>query len=142
MTLPIKSRHGLTRCTACRAHIRAAETPSATECPFCGANLRAAAPRSVLPSGRTSLLAASLLAMSAAGCGGAQTPADDTATSAPASSNDDNQNTNAGDDQYAPRPADDNTAVAEYGVSPDAWPEQQADDPRPTPRYGLPPTRR
>lgn len=135
MTKPIKSRHGLTRCCACRAHIRAAATPSATVCSFCGANLHAGPAEAHTPRGRGGILAASLLAFSAVGCGAQQAgddPADTTVSA----------DDGAGGDQYDPEPADDNAAVAEYGVSPDAFEDDAADDPRPTPRYGLPPSRR
>lgn len=140
MTKPIKSRHGLTRCRACRAHIQAADTPSATVCPFCGANLHAGASRISLPSGRGGILAASLLAFSAAGCGGGQAQVEDDQTVSSDNTNDAPPDT--ANDQYDPQPADDNAAVAEYGVSPDAFEDDTADDPRPTPRYGLPPSRR
>ena len=140
MTKPIKSRHGLTRCGACRAHIRAEERPSATVCPFCGANLLA--PGAVATAaGRGGVLAASLLAFSALGCGGGQAATSDDQTV----SADDNTNQPPPDDapdQYEPEPAPDNTAVAEYGVSPDDYESEPAEDPRPTPRYGLPPSRR
>lgn len=139
MPQPVKSRHGLTRCTACRAHIQAGDTPSRTECPFCGATLTTAT-RRILPSGRSGLLAASLFTLSAAGCGSPQADGEPTVTTEPS---DDNQNTSGGD-QFAPRPADDNTAVAEYGIAADdedTW-GGQAEDPRPAPRYGLPPSRR
>lgn len=159
MTKPIKSTHDLTRCTACRAHIRAADRPSGTHCPFCGANVRTGRALISLPRGRGSLLAASLLALSASGCGGGQAatePADTTTepretepstdpadTTAEPSDPSANQNQEP-PDQFEPQPADDNNAVAEYGVvpSPDEYEAEPADNPPPMPRYGLPPSRR
>ncbi|MCZ7679991.1 MAG: hypothetical protein M5U28_15000 [Sandaracinaceae bacterium] len=102
--------------------------------PFCGANLHAGPADAHALRGRGGILAASLLAFSAMGCG-AQSAADDPADT---TVSDDG----SGGDQYDPEPADDNAAVAEYGVSPDAFEDDAADDPRPTPRYGLPPSRR
>jgi len=67
MTLPIRSRHGLTRCRACRAHIQTGPTPSRTVCPFCGVHQRGepkARPR-IVAVGRGSILAAGLLAFTA-----------------------------------------------------------------------------
>ena len=147
MHKPIKSRHGLTRCGACRAHIHAAERPSATVCPFCGANLLSGRAMSSLPSGRGGLLAASLFAMSMAGCGGADTSHTDEPTVDDGTASDDgNPNTNGdgqGDDQYADDPPDDNAPVAEYGVAPaDDYETQPADDYRPAARYGIAPSPR
>ena len=147
MQKPIKSTHDLTRCTACRAHIRAAERPSSTDCPFCGANLHTGRALITLPTGRGTLLAASLLAFSA--CGGGQSeaseptdttvePTDTTAEPADPSAN---QNQDP-PDQYDPEPADDHNAVAEYGAPLDDYAEEPADDPPAMPRYGLPPSRR
>ncbi|MBX3269242.1 MAG: hypothetical protein KF729_03220 [Sandaracinaceae bacterium] len=59
-----RSRHDLTRCLACRAHVRVA--PDAA-CPLCEAPLGAAA--SARPFGRGGLLAAALLAFGATACG-------------------------------------------------------------------------
>lgn len=140
MQKPIKSVHDLTRCTACRAHIRAADRPSQTDCPFCGANLHTGRARITLPTGRGTLLAASLLAFSA--CGGGQSEASEpTDTTVEPSDPSANQNQDP-PDQYDPEPADDHNAVAEYGVSPDEYAEEPADDPPPMARYGLPPSPR
>src|SRR5690606_15096239 len=62
------SRHGLTRCPACRAHVRAEETPGSTDCPFCGADVGTARSHTIAAAGRGGVLAASLFALSA--CGG------------------------------------------------------------------------
>jgi predicted RNA-binding Zn-ribbon protein involved in translation (DUF1610 family) len=144
MTKPIKSLHDLTRCTACRAHIRAADRPSQTDCPFCGANLHTGRARIALPAGRGTLLAASLLAFSA--CGGGQSEASeptDTTTEPAGDPSDPSANQNQEpQDQYAPEPADDHNAVAEYGMPLDDYAEEPADNPPPMPRYGLPPSRR
>ncbi len=125
MTKPIKSKHDLTRCTACRAHIRAADRPSTTDCPFCGANLHTGRALSPLPSGRGALLAASLLAFSASACGAGQTDAANEPTpltepSAPGAepsepSADQGQEAV---DEYDPHAPDDNAVLAEYGISP------------------------
>jgi len=149
---PIKSRHGLTRCTACRAHIRAAERPSATRCPFCGADMQTGQRLISMPAGRSGAVAGALLAFSLTACGGAdpgpaQEPTeqhadDNTNADEPVSSDD--PTPPPSDDQYADDPADDNAAVAEYGMAmpEDQYEEEPADSPRPTPRYGLPPGRR
>jgi predicted RNA-binding Zn-ribbon protein involved in translation (DUF1610 family) len=137
MTTPVKSVHDLTRCTACRAHIRAAERPSATECPFCGANLRSGQPRIALPSGRGSMLAASLLALSA--CGGGQTapePITDDTASEPAE-------TSAIESEPAPEPVEPagENEVQNDVAEPDEYAEEPADEMAPAPRYGLAPMR-
>ena len=141
MDKPIKSRHGLTRCTVCRAHIHADERPSGTDCPFCGANLHRSRGRISLPTGRGGLLAASLFAFAAAGCSGGDA-SDDSTSVEPGDDNsgDDNSgNDNTGlDDQYADDPPDDNAAVAEYGVPPDRY-EGESEEPPPEPVYGVPP---
>jgi hypothetical protein len=149
MDKPIKSRHGLTRCGACRAHIHAAERPSATVCPFCGANLSSGRAILSLPTGRGGLLAASLFGLSMggamAGCGGSDaTQADEPTTVDDGNANaDDGSNANDGDDQYADDPPDDNNAVAEYGVAPsDEYETQPSDDYRPAARYGIAPSPR
>lgn len=76
MDRPTRSRHGLTRCRACRAHIHTADRPSDTTCPFCGENQlgipRAQARGTILAVGRGGLLAAGLMAFSAMGCGGSE----------------------------------------------------------------------
>jgi len=139
---PIKSRHGLTRCTACRSHIRAAERPSGTSCPFCGANLVTGRRRITAPTGRSGLVAGALLAFSVTACGGSSPEADEPTQQvadddAPVTSED----PPPADDQYADDPADDNAAVAEYGMAmpEDEYEDEPADSPRPSPRYGLAP---
>lgn len=73
MDRPMRSRHGLTRCRACRAHIHAAAKPSETTCPFCGENQlgipRSQARGTIVAVGRGGILAAGLMAFSALGCG-------------------------------------------------------------------------
>ena len=127
MSKPIKSRHGLTRCTVCRAHIEAAERPSLTDCPFCGANLLRGGSTISAP-GRGGLIAASLLAFSVA-CGGGgddSVSSDDTTTEPTGGDEDPNATVSSDDpDQYDPDPADDNTAVAEYGVAADDYEEER-----------------
>ncbi len=79
---PLRSRHGLTRCRACRAHIQTAARPSDTICPFCGENQlgipKREARSTIVAVGRGGLLAAGLMAFSAIGC------AEDPAPPAPA----------------------------------------------------------
>ena len=130
MSKPTKSRHGLTRCTVCRAHIEAAERPSQTDCPFCGANLHRSRGR-ILPTGRGGILAASLLAFSATACGGGDDASDGDTTVEPGDDT-------SGDDGYSDTPPDDNGAVAEYGIPPDQY-GGGSDDPPDEPMYGVPP---
>ena len=100
MSKPIKSRHNLTRCSICRAHIEAGDRPSTTECPFCGANLHMSRGRAWLP-GRGGVLAASLLAFTVTACGGAdETSGSDDTTTEPVDDT-------SGDDHYSDDPADD-----------------------------------
>ncbi|MFK7988537.1 MAG: hypothetical protein AB8I08_21135 [Sandaracinaceae bacterium] len=141
MTLPIKSRHGLTRCGVCRAHIQAAERPSETDCPFCGANLLRGGPRLTRPSGRGGVLAASLLAFGLTACGAEEAPVPDPAPIAaeePADPAADPAADPVADD-FEPTPAEDNAAVAEYGARPDiveptpGETEVAQDTPAPTP---------
>ena len=79
MSLHIRvSRHGLTRCPACKQHIRLAPEIRETSCPFCSVSLVATASagglgalaRGVAQHSRSSLLAASLLGLATlTGCG-------------------------------------------------------------------------
>ena len=147
MSLPIKSRQNLTRCAACRAHIVAADAPSATECPFCGANLHRDRGARWLPSGRGALLAASLIGFSASACGGGQPAEDDSNSSVssgdePVASDEPTGDDGSGDDQYDPDPADDGAGIAEYGVAADEYEEEPADSPAPMARYGMAPSQR
>ena len=67
------TRHGLTSCPSCSAHIKLAESVSATTCPFCNTALSVAASgnasgllsslASSVMAGRSSLIVASLLSM-------------------------------------------------------------------------------
>ena len=122
-----KSRHGLTRCPACRAHVHAGETPSTTECPFCGANVREGHARVAIAAGRGGILAASLLALTA--CGASSSPETTEPVDEPVTT-EDSQNTE-GEDQFDPSPSDDPPAVDAYGIAPDGPPDE--------PMYGLPP---
>jgi hypothetical protein len=70
------SKQGLTRCPACKAHIQVAAPLGDTVCPFCNASLSAALERQEDPSGplnrlvgsgRSALIAASLLGVPALG---------------------------------------------------------------------------
>lgn len=117
MSKPIQSRHGLTRCTACRAHIRAADRPSATVCPFCGANLQSGRPLISLPTGRGGILAASLLAFGAMGCGGAdaESSSEPTVTAEPSQTGDDDPADQNAPNQNAQNTAAENPAAQEQG---------------------------
>jgi len=142
MSKPTRSRHGLTRCTVCRAHIEAAARPSETDCPFCGANLHRSRGR-VLPSGRGGVLAASLLAFSATACGGGDEPADDTTVEpvddTAGSDHGATDNDNGDDDDgYDEAPPDDPNPVADYGIAPDEY-GLEPDDPPDEPMYGVAP---
>ena len=79
------SRVGLTRCPACRSHIKVAQKLSETECPFCGESLvavhqgamAAAVDRAAgaIVRGRSSLIAGALMGAVAVGTAGC--PADE-----------------------------------------------------------------
>jgi len=85
------SRQGLTRCPSCKAHIAIAPVLAQTACPFCDSVLAEAlgttgnAMDRILGSGRSALIAASLLGMPALGACGDDTdddapPTDDAGT--------------------------------------------------------------
>lgn len=85
------SQQGLTRCPSCKAHIAVAPALKETTCPFCATSLLdalAAPPRAmerILGSGKSALIAASLLGMPALGAcgdngGDDTTPTDDAGT--------------------------------------------------------------
>ncbi len=137
MSLPIKSRHGLTRCTVCRAHIQAGDRPSDTDCPFCGANLLRGGSRITQATTRGGVLAASLLAFSLTACGGGDEPVEpDPSTQ----SDNTGGETPSGDDQYSDDPADDPNGVAEYGMpADDQYSDEPAEDPNMVAEYGVSP---
>lgn len=155
MTLPIKSRHGLTRCGVCRAHIQAGERPSETDCPFCGANLLRGGPAITRPTGRGGVLAASLLAFGLTACGADEPPAQlDPApigAEEPTAGDPADPAEPTGTDGFAPDQAPEPNAVAEYGARPE--PVDPPPPPQPTvnpsgdtedqnvllPAYGAPP---
>ena len=71
------SRDGLTRCPSCGAHIQTAEPLEATSCPFCHTSLvralqvashRRGPLNHLLGTGRSAVIAASLLGLPAAAC--------------------------------------------------------------------------
>jgi hypothetical protein len=164
MTPKIKvSRHNLTRCPACQAHIQLAATLRATVCPFCQTALTSAPPtpptmlsgliHGALATGRSGLLAAGLLGLSVSACSEEETnpPADTTSAT---DATDTNTDTNTDPDTT---PADDDMPVAEYGIPPDdtaSAPDstmgdlyglppdavEDADEDVPANDYGLPPT--
>jgi hypothetical protein len=134
------SRHGLTRCPACQAHIQVAADASATTCPFCLAALAStpepvsALPsllRSALSTGRSGLLAAGLLSLSVAAC------AEEDPTPPVA---DTSEETDSGAqpaygipaDVIEPEDAADSTVEALYGAVPDDTSSTSA------PMYGIP----
>ncbi|MBX3268917.1 MAG: hypothetical protein KF729_01570 [Sandaracinaceae bacterium] len=133
MPLPPRSSDGLTVCPACRAHVVAASRPSVTVCPFCGANQHADRARRLAGVGRGGLLAASLVAWSASGCGSPDARDDDTTVSSDDGAGGDDA---AGGDGYQDAP--DYGPVAEYGVAP----EEEDRGARPVPAYGVAPAPR
>jgi predicted RNA-binding Zn-ribbon protein involved in translation (DUF1610 family) len=142
MKEPIRSRHGLTRCTACRAHIRSSDRPSTTECPFCGATVSAGRPQTSLPSGRGGILAASLLALG--GCGGPSAPPPEepshAETSAPATDDGSNDNDDEDADDGDERPQEQVQApVAAYGIAPQDRYQTTPEQPPDEPMYGIAP---
>ena len=133
------SRHGLTRCPACKAHIQVALSLADTICPFCQATISdaniqgsAGAFGRLMGSGRSALIAASLLgvpAMGACGDDTGSTPDDDVST--------DTSSADAEGDVGFVQP---------YGLPPDMFEEPEADvqtdaelDFGPAPPYGQPP---
>lgn len=151
MTERIRSRHGLTRCTACRAHIRATDRPSTTECPFCGATVSAGQPRVSLPSGRGGILAGALLTLGA--CGGPSTPPAERPTQAetsPAVTDDSSANENANENpneseeeeavvEEAPPQEEVQAPVAAYGIPPSDRYRTRPEQPPDEPMYGIAP---
>lgn len=138
---PIRSRDGLTRCSACRAHIHASDRPSTTECPFCGATVSAGRPRISLPGGRGGLLAASLLALGA--CGGPSTPPaenakhEDTGSTMTAGSNE-NENEDALVEEVPPEEQLPPPMPA-YGMAPRDRYQTRPEQPPDEPMYGIAP---
>lgn len=129
MTRKIKvSRHGLTRCPACLSHIQLAADARLTTCPFCEASLLATPEPAVgklgsliqgaLATGRSSLLAASLLGLSVGV--GACADEEDPEPSTDTQSADGTSGTSDGTSGTTIEDAADTGAVALYGISPDA----------------------
>ena len=102
--MPTRSRHGLTRCPECRAHVRAGARPSELVCPFCVS-------RKPASRGRSGALAVSLVAFSALGCGPSEPP--------PRSAGEETQEAPFYDE------ADDPVAVDVYGMPPE---QNEADE--------------
>ncbi len=132
-----RSRSGLTRCPSCRAHVRAAESPTETVCPFCGAALTGA-PSRMASAGRGGVLAASLLAFSCGGGSGAAEPEEQpTVVNEPpvgVVEPSDNQNEEEAQEQDDFEEAEEPVAVEAYGVAPAEPPR-----PPPVPAYGVAP---
>ncbi len=107
------TRHGLTACPSCHAHIRVADNLAETVCPFCSAGLADAFPHlksrqlsrlaRVAQAGRSGILAASLLGLTGMGACG-----------------------------------DDNNVQPAYGVPADTIMPDTAQDATPQPEYGMP----
>ena len=126
------TRHGMTNCPTCHAHIRVASSLSDTVCPFCGAMLK-----DVLPAGdvgrlsglsrvahasRSGVVAASILGLSGlAGCENQAQPV----YGAPA-------------DMLVPDTAQDAGPQPEYGLPADIMIPDAVQDASPQPEYGLP----
>ena len=149
-----RSRDGLTRCTRCRRHVVAGDTPSSTSCPFCDSSpLRAG-------DALRSTALAGLLGLAA--CGGPNN-AETVPTTEPTTESESGTTTTTEveqeeGDEFAESP-DDNTAVDIYGAPPstmdqeeelepeeDGQAEEFAEEPaspmRPMARYGRAPIRR
>ena len=132
------SRHGLTRCPSCSAHIKVAFVLAETACPFCEASLQSAMSSkdegmlhmlsTSLMVGRSSLIAASLLGLSlGAGVG---------------CSSDSNGNGNT-DIVLDVADAPDIPSADVYGLPPDGWSDtlepEVSPEPHPQDLYGVPP---
>lgn len=159
------SRHGLTCCPACQAHIQIAANVRETACPFCQAALIATPEpaagtltgliQGALATGRSGLLAASLLGLSVGvgACADEEDPepTTDTQSADGTSGTSDTNVTTTPDstmgDLYGLPPdttpdpdvvtVEDTNAVAEYGIPPDII-EDAAEEDVPAADYGLP----
>ncbi|MFK7998783.1 MAG: hypothetical protein AB8H86_04275 [Polyangiales bacterium] len=127
------STDGLTRCTGCRRHVQAGESPSATACPFCD--------QKTPKSRRGALLAASLFAMA---CGGAEPAAEEPANEPAVES----AVEPAVEPEADPEPEVEPEPIATPEPEPEPEPEAEPFDPEPAPdmapmaRYGRAPIRR
>ena len=125
------STDGLTRCTSCRRHVQAGESPRATACPFCA--------RKAPTSRRGALLAASLFA---AACGGSE-PVAEEPINEPMT-----EPVQVAEPEPEPAPEPEpEIATPEPEADPDPGPEDTfepdpAPDMAPMARYGLAPSRR
>lgn len=137
------SRQGLTHCPSCQNHIRIASDVRETLCPFCQVTLTVSLAersglvgktRGMLTSGRSGLLAASLLGMTmVAGCSGEEEDPTDTA-----------QADQSAGDAVDTTSTDDTGAVALYGLPPEDVMDASSDavdttDTGAVALYGLPP---
>lgn len=141
------SRHGFTRCPACRSHVRVGEEPRAKECVFCGGSLGAARTQTVAAAGRGGVLAAALMAVSACGANaGTGASAGDPFESAEETT--EPERTNGADEvgdgvdeteNGAEEPSDP-PPIAAYGIAPpeQPLPPPEVDDVRLQPLYGVP----
>ena len=120
------TRHGLTRCPSCDAHIRVAENLSDTVCPFCKSALKdAVAVRSplarVAEAGRAGVVAASIMGLTGmSACISGTAPV----YGAPA-------------DMMVPDTAQDAMPMPEYGMPADIKAPDTAEDAGPQPAYGI-----
>ncbi|HBQ19850.1 MAG TPA: hypothetical protein DEF51_54890 [Myxococcales bacterium] len=131
--MPVRSRHGLTVCPRCRAHVEAGERPSTTVCPFCEKGT------SISQVGRSGVLAGALLAFA---CGGAEAP--------PPEQVEPQTQVDPQPEVFEPA-AEENVEVEAYGMPPEPEaelepePEEEAPEPpppdeaRPHPMYGIAP---
>ena len=146
---PIRiSRQGLSRCPSCKSHIKVAAIVQETQCPFCDGSLTAPATlrgMSLVSSGRSALLAASLFASSGflPGCLSDDSTSTDTVITD--TSGDASGDTSA-DGGLDIEVVQDIVGVAEYGMPPDAFWDTSADveveiveDAGAMPEYGMPP---
>jgi hypothetical protein len=127
------TRHGMTNCPQCHAHIRVAAQLAATVCPFCEAHLKDVLPAGdlgrlsglsrVAQASRSGVLAASILGLS--GLAGCEQSAPAPVYGAPA-------------DIMVPDTAEDAGPMPEYGLPADIMVPDTVADATSQPEYGLP----
>ena len=135
--MPVRSRHGLTVCPRCRAHVEAGERPSTTVCPFCEKGT------SISQVGRSGVLAGALLAFA---CGGAEASPPDRVEP----QRDPQAQVDPQPEVFEPA-AEENVEVEAYGMPPEPEAElgpepeeddtyrRPPDDPPDEPMYGIAP---
>jgi hypothetical protein len=127
------TRHGMTNCPQCHAHIRVAAELSSTVCPFCETHLKDVVPASdlgrlsglsrVAKASRSGVVAASILGLS--GLAGCETSSSVPVYGAPA-------------DVMVPDTVEDAVSAPEYGLPADIMVADTVEDATSQPEYGLP----